>query len=408
MARPTHQQLRWQTLAYGMFCHFGINTFYGHEWSDGTLSPRGFNPTGLDARQWVEAARAAGMRYLVFTAKHHDGFCLWPTDTTDYSVRASPFRGGRGDVVAELAEACRDADMPLGLYLSPWDRHEPCYADPPAYDRFYARQLEELCTRYGPLFEIWFDGAGSEGRTYNWDLIMEVVDRHQPEALVFNMGRPTIRWVGNEDGLASDPNHYVAREQALAGVPAPAADGRYLPAECDVSLRRGWFWQPDEAATRKSLEHLLAIYYRSVGLGANLLLNVPPNRQGLIDDGDRERLLELAAALRQRFAQPIAGRLRQENNVAQVAFVPGGPLDHLVLREDLRAGQRIDGFTVRAEPNGPPIAQGHTIGSQRIVAFPTTEPRELHIALEGEGGTLRDVTGYRTGFERAPELPGAV
>ncbi|MBC8077880.1 MAG: alpha-L-fucosidase, partial [Chloroflexales bacterium] len=304
MTRPTHQQLRWQTLAYGMFCHFGINTFYGHGWSDGTLSPRGFNPTRLDARQWVETAQAAGMRYLVFTAKHHDGFCLWPSDTTDYSVRASPFRGGRGDVVAELAQACRDANMPLGLYLSPLDRHEPCYADPPAYDRFYARQLAELCARYGPLFEIWFDGAGPEGRIYNWDLIMEVVDRHQPEALVFNMGRPSIGWVGNEDGQAADPNYYAVCEQAVSAHPRArgAAKPTYLPAECDVSLRRGWFWQPDEGATRKSVEHLLAIYYRSVGLGANLLLNVPPDRSGLLDGGDRERLLSLAAALRQRFA----------------------------------------------------------------------------------------------------------
>jgi alpha-L-fucosidase len=402
MTRPTHQQLRWQTLAYGMFCHFGINTFYGHEWSDGTLSPRGFNPTHLDARQWVAAAQAAGMRYLVFTAKHHDGFCLWPTDTTDYSVRATPFRGGHGDVVGELAEACRDADMPLGLYLSPWDRHEPCYADPPAYDRFYARQLAELCTRYGPLFEIWFDGAGSEGRSYNWDLIMEVVDRHQPEALVFNMGRPSIRWVGNEDGLAADPNHYVQREQVVAGAPATE---RYLPPECDVSLRRGWFWQPDEAGTRKSLEHLLAIYYRSVGLGANLLLNVPPDRSGLIEAGDRDRLLELAAALRERFARPIAGRLHQEGGNARVSFSAPGPIDHLVLREDLRAGQRVHGFAVRLAPEAQPIARGRTIGSQRIVAFPAVEPRELLISLEGEGGTLRDVTGYRTGFECEPALP---
>ena len=407
MARPTHQQLRWQTLAYGMFCHFGINTFYGEERSDGTLSPRAFNPTRLDARQWVQTAQAAGMRYIIFTAKHHDGFCLWPTDTTDYSVRASPFRGGRGDVVGELAEACRDAGMPLGLYLSPWDRHEPCYADPPAYDRFYARQLHELCTRYGPLFEIWFDGAGSEGRSYNWDLIMEVADRHQPGALVFNMGRPTIRWVGNEDGLAADPNHYVLRELALpndAGASAAAPQDRYLPPECDVSLRGGWFWHPEHGNTRKSLQHLLAIYYRSVGLGANLLLNIPPDRSGLVEVGDRDRLLELAAELRRRFARPSAGRLRQDGTVAHVTFDAPGPIDHLVLREDLRAGQRIDGFTVRPAPDSPPIAAGRTIGSQRIVAFPALDARELHIALEGAGGVLRDVTGYRTGHEEAPGL----
>ena len=212
--KPTAGQLRWQELQFGMFCHFGINTFFGMEWSDGSLDPAGFAPGRLDARQWVETARAAGMRYLILTAKHHDGFCLWPTETTDYSVRASPYRGGNGDVVGEVAAACHELGIPFGLYLSPWDRHEPCYVDAAAYDRFYIRQLTELCTRYGPLAELWFDGAGSAGRTYDWDAIMGVVDRYQPDAVIFNMGRPTIRWVGNEDGLAAESTYY-----AVTGAP---------------------------------------------------------------------------------------------------------------------------------------------------------------------------------------------
>jgi alpha-L-fucosidase len=259
VATPTPGQLAWQQAGFGIFCHFGINTFYGKEWSDGTLDPKAFNPTELDAGDWATAAAAAGARYLVLTAKHHDGFCLWPTDTTEYSVKSSPWRG---DVVERTAQACRDAGIGLGLYLSPWDRNAPCYADPAAYDEFYQCQLTELCTRYGPLFEIWFDGAGSGGRRYDWDGITRVIDEHPPGAMVFNMGRPTIRWVGNEDGLAADPCWYEV-------------DGEYLPPECDVPIRRHWFWQPDDEQTLKSLEHLLAIHYRSVGLGAGLLLNVP-------------------------------------------------------------------------------------------------------------------------------------
>lgn len=204
--RPTQQQLRWQELEYGMFCHFGIDTFYGKEWSDGTLNPAAFDPRQFDPVQWVATAQAAGMRYLILTAEHHDGFCLWPTETTDYSVRCSQWQG---DIVGATAAACRAAGMPFGLYLSPWDRHEPCYSDPSAYDRFYIRQLTELCTRYGPLAELWFDGAGLEGRVYDWGAIMAVARQHQPDALIFTMGSPTIRWIGNEDGLASAPCYYM-------------------------------------------------------------------------------------------------------------------------------------------------------------------------------------------------------
>ena len=171
-AVPTPLQRRWLEAELGLFCHFGINTFYDKEWSDGTLSPTGFDPTDFNARQWVDVAIAGGFKYLILTAKHHDGFCLWPTETTAYSVRSSPFQCGKGDVVASLADACREAGLAFGLYLSPWDRHEPTYADSAAYDRFYVRQLTELCTRYGELFELWFDGAGSEGRVYGWESFM--------------------------------------------------------------------------------------------------------------------------------------------------------------------------------------------------------------------------------------------
>ncbi len=388
-AKPTPLQLRWQEQRVGMFCHFSINTFYGKEWSNGTLSPAAFNPTRLEARQWVETAQAAGMRYLILTAKHHDGFCLWPTETTDYSVKAAPYQGGRGDVVGEVARACQEAGLHFGLYLSPWDRHEPCYADAKAYDNFYTRQLTELCTRYGPLFELWFDGAGSEGRVYDWERIMEIADRYQPQAMIFNMGRPTIRWVGNEDGLAADPDPYVI-------------DGRYLPPECDVPIRQNWFWQADDGYTLKSLQHLLAIYYRSVGYGANLLLNVPPDNTGLLDAADCARLLEAAQTLRRRFANPLPAALRQEGATVFASFAAPAVFDHLVLEEALEDGQQVDGYRVYAGERL--IVQGQTIGCQKIDAFPRAEAVELRIELNRPEARLKGLTAYATGYEAIPAL----
>lgn len=403
---PSPGQLRWQEAGLGIFLHFGLNTFNGVEWSDGTLDPASFDPTDLDARQWVETARLAGARYVVLTAKHHDGFCLWPTETTRYSVAASPWRGGRGDVVAELAEACRAAGMGLGLYLSPWDRNAECYADPEQYDAFYRRQLTELCTRYGPLVELWFDGAGSEGRTYDWDSIMAVVREHQPGAMVFNMGEPTIRWIGNEDGLAADPVHYVvgsSRHSIYATEESALGAMAYLPPECDVPIRRHWFWQPDDRHTLKSREHLLAIWYRSVGLGAGLLLNVPPDRRGLIDAADRARLLETTDELVRRFADPLTAELRHlDDGWVRARFAGPVRIDHLELREDLTGGQRIFGHDVRAD--GRPLVSAGTVGVRRIHAFPPVTATELTLRLDDPSARLRSVIAFETGASALPEL----
>ncbi|WP_327433987.1 alpha-L-fucosidase [Streptomyces sp. NBC_01236] len=393
---PTPQQLAWQQDGFGLFLHFGVNTFNGEEWSDGTLDPATFDPTGLDASQWTETARAAGAKYVVLTAKHHDGFCLWPTATTTYSVASSPWREGRGDVVAELAEACRGAGLGLGLYLSPWDRNADCYDDPAAYDDFYLRQLTELCTRYGPLYELWFDGAGSEGRTYDWDAIMAVVDQHQPDAMVFNMGRPTIRWAGNEDGLAEDPCRYVTESTGISVYDdgREALDtARYLPPECDVPIRANWFWQPDDLDTLKSRDQLLDIWYRSVGLGAGLLLNVPPDRRGLIDPADRDRLLDFTGELARRLAEPrtCALSVLDEGDVL-ARFPEPVRIDHLELREDLTAGQRVSHHQVLAD--GEPLLSGHTVGVRRVHAFEPRTVRELRIRLTGDGATLTEAKGY--------------
>lgn len=393
---PTPQQLAWQLDGFGLFLHFGVNTFNGEEWSDGTLDPATFDPTGLDASQWARTARAAGAKYVVLTAKHHDGFCLWPTATTTYSVASSPWREGRGDVVAELAEACRGAGLGLGLYLSPWDRNADCYDDPAAYDDFYLRQLTELCTRYGPLYELWFDGAGSEGRTYDWDAIMAVVDQHQPDAMVFNMGRPTIRWAGNEDGLAEDPCRYVTESTGISVYD----DGRealdtalYLPPECDVPIRANWFWQPGDLDTLKSRDQLLDIWYRSVGLGAGLLLNVPPDRRGLIDPADGDRLLDFTGELARRLAEPRTCALSVVDDADVLARFPEPVrIDHLELREDLTAGQRVTHHEVLAD--GEPLLNGHTVGVRRVHAFEPRTVRELRIRLTGDGATLTEVKGY--------------
>jgi alpha-L-fucosidase len=405
LARPTPEQLAWQRLGMGMFCHFGINTFHGLEWSDGSLPAANFAPARPDPRQWARIARECGFGYLVLTAKHHDGFCLWPTGTTAYGVASSPWRG---DLVGETAEACRAEGLGLGLYCSPWDRNAACYADPHAYDDFYCRQLTELCTRYGELAEIWFDGAGSEGRVYDWERIMAVVDRHQPRAMVFNMGRPTIRWAGNEDGVAEEPVRYVAdgvSGSAFAGARSALGQARYLPPECDVSLRAGWFWHADDRP--KTLEHLLAIWYRSVGLGANLLLNVPPDRDGLIDARDERALRALSRELRSRFTAPATGVIRREGPRTEVRFARPIALDHLELREHLADGQRIDGFSVRGSLGGGPLrplVSASTVGARRLVAFRSMTVDRLMIETNHVNARIDEVVGYFTGHQRLPRL----
>ncbi|MFD5213848.1 alpha-L-fucosidase [Microbacterium sp. NPDC058345] len=403
--RPSAAQLAWQRAGLGVFFHFGLNTFAGVEWSDGTLSPEIFDPTAFDADQWVDVAADLGAAYVVLTAKHHDGFCLWPTKTTDYSVASSPWRAGRGDVVAEVAAACRRRGIGFGVYLSPWDRHAPEYADADAYDALYSAQLTELMTGYGDLTEVWFDGAGSDGRVYDWPRYMRIVQQHQPDAMIFNMGAPTIRWVGNEDGLAADPVEYVtdalALNQYVTGADA-LTEHIYAPPECDVSIRRGWFWHPDDEP--KSIAHLMAIYLQSVGMGAGLLLNLPPDVSGRIDAADAERVRELRAELDRRFARPIRAevvkgapgrwdvRLPEEIEVGQIE-----------LCEALEHGQRISGHAITDA--GRDIVRAGTVGVRRIHVI---EPVTLSsFRLEADDGAgVEAVIVYRANAELVdPELP---
>lgn len=402
---PTPAQLRWQQLEFGVFIHFGINTFAGKEWSDGTVPASGFNPTELDAGTWVRTAKEAGARYLILTAKHHDGFCLWPTATTDYSVTSSPWRAGEGDVVREVADACAEQGIGLGLYLSPWDRNADCYGDPAAYDDFYVQQLTELCTGYGPLMELWFDGAGSVGREYDWARIIAVVKEHQPHAMIFNMGQPTIRWVGNENGLASDPVDYVVDRtsdtqytDSSSGLHA----GHYLPPECDVSIRRGWFWHPDDEP--KSVEHLLAIYYQSVGMGANLLLNLPPDTRGLIPDEDSARLKEWKAERDRRLSGAVEASVENHDGGATLRFPAPVTFNHLELVEDLRSGQRITRHVVSND--GADLLDAMTVGNRRIHQLPAITASELHVKVSGDGGRLVSARVYGGALEAGvPAIP---
>ena len=340
---PTPQQLAWQQQELTAFLHFGINTFTDREWGDGTEDPNLFNPTELDADQWVRVLKECGFKMVILTAKHHDGFCLWPTKTTKHSVASSAWKNGKGDVVRELRDACDKYDMKFGVYLSPWDRNASCYGDSPAYNKFFVEQLTELLTNYGKVHEVWFDGANGEGpngkkQEYDWDTFYQTIRKLQPEAVMAIMG-DDVRWVGNEKGLGREtewsatvltPGVYArsaANKKAL-GISETSSDlgGRdilakanelfWYPSEVDVSIRPGWFYHSREDNQVKSLKHLSDIYFRSVGYNSVLLLNIPPDRRGLIHEADVARLKEFAAYRKSIFAH---NRVTDGEGLKQVA-----------------------------------------------------------------------------------------
>lgn len=378
---PTPKQLAWQDLEMTAFLHFGVNTFTDREWGDGTESPQIFNPEGLDALQWVRTLKDAGFKMVILTAKHHDGFCLWPTATTKHSVAWSSWREGRGDVMAALSEACRAEGMKLGVYLSPWDRNAPCYGDSPAYNDMFVAQLTELLTNYGKIDEVWFDGACGEGpngkkQEYDWARFKETMERLQPEAVLAIMG-DDVRWVGNEKGqgrttewsaTALTPGILPGADASNSALglyaKAPDLGGRdivarasklyWWPSEVDVSIRPGWFWHESEQP--KSLRNLAEIYLNSVGRNSVLLLNVPPDRSGRIAAQDSVRLCELGQWINHSFGSAAA---------------PGEMVNCVVLGEDLTKGQRVEKFTVKVLTDGKwrEVADGTTIGHKRILMF---------------------------------------
>ena len=409
-ARPTPSkaQLEWQRAELALFLHFGVNTFTDREWGDGREDPASFNPAQLDTRQWARAARQSGFRALILTAKHHDGFCLWPTRTTQHSVASSPLRGGRADVVREFVDACRAEGLQAGLYLSPWDRHEPSYGDSPRYNDLYAAQLTELLTQYGPIGEVWFDGANGEGpngkrQVYDWPRVWGTVRRLQPYAVMFSDAGPDVRWIGNEQGVAGDTN-WSTVDPAVVPVPGMSGDAvmRMLqqgdpngsvwrPGETDVSIRPGWFYHPAEDARVRSTDNLVDLYFTSVGRNSKLLLNVPPTRAGLLQDVDVARLSELRARLTSLFADNLAAGRKVEwrdtgggTTLAEVDLGRTVEVGITDLREDIEHGQviaryRVDGLT---QSGWKALSRGTTIGYRKLDRFAKTPVRRVRVTIE--------------------------
>ena len=319
---PTAAQVAWQRMEMNMFCHFGPNTFTGLEWGEGTEAEDIFNPTALDCNQWVTVAKNAGFQGIILTAKHHDGFCLWPNPVSKHTVRESAWRNGKGDVLKELSEACRKGGLKFGIYISPWDRNAPTYGTP-EYNKVFLKTLRSAHKHYGPIFEQWFDGANGEGpngkrQVYDWKKFNAQTLKLQPNAVIFSDVGPGCRWVGNEEGTCGRTCwSRLDVEGREPGNNAPSQDtlnaGNYngacwIPAETDVSIRPGWFWRESEHP--KSVQELLRIYYNSVGRNSLLLLNVPPDNRGLIPAEDSLRLVEFRAALDSIFAQDLAKNIK--------------------------------------------------------------------------------------------------
>ncbi len=386
---PTREQIEWQRSEFGLFCHFGINTFNDKEWSDGTLSPQTFNPTDFNADQWAQTAKRCGMKYLIFTAKHHDGFCLWPTAFTDYSVKSSPWRSGKGDAVKEVSEACKRAGIKFGFYLSPWDRHEPSYKDSAAYDKHFMSQLRELLTKYGEISEVWFDGAGSEGHVYDWAGYYRLIKQLQPRALTAIAGVADIRWVGNEDGVAPETVHNV---QMVDGKPY------WQPAECDVPIRLGhWFWHPNDEGSLLPLVHLIEVYHRSVGHGAGLLLNVAPDVRGRLPDADVARLGELWNAIQRQYGKNVAARAqkfeRTGSKGGEVELQMREPVtfDRMSVREDISRGQHVDSYKLEIwdRVTWKPLCEGTTIGNRRLDRFAPYKSDRVRLRYTTTGGPAK-------------------
>lgn len=425
---PSENQLRWQRLELTAFIHFGVNTFTDREWGDGKESPQIFNPTELDARQWVKVCKEAGIRQITLTAKHHDGFCLWPSKFTEHSVKNSPWKDGKGDVVKEVADACREFGLGFGVYLSPWDRNSPLYGDSEKYNEFFLNQLTELLTNYGRIDEVWFDGANGEGpngkkQVYDFGAYYQHIRKLQPGAVISVMG-PDVRWVGTESGygretewsvvpledqwlkkIADESQRHVAfapdslmRRKDL-GSRERLFDAKTLvwyPAETNTSIRRGWFYHEDQNDKVKSPEKLLDIYYSSVGRNGVFLLNLPPDKRGLIHEADIESLQGWRRLLDETFAVNLAtGATITSNGYNEYFMLDGNDATHwttsgndtaavieltlngaktfdvLALQENIRIGQRIEQFRLDYWDGEKwmPATEGTTVGYKRLLRF---------------------------------------
>ena len=414
---PSEAQLRWQEMEYNMFVHFGPNTFTGLEWGQGNEAEDIFHPTALDCRQWAATAKAAGMKGIIITAKHHDGFCLWPNPESLHTVAQSSWRGGQGDVLKDLSEACREYGLKFGVYISPWDRNDPAYGSP-AYNEKYIRTLQSVHDgRYGPVFEQWFDGACGEGpngkrQEYDWPAFHEAVWALSPDAILFSDVGPGCRWMGNERGVAGETNWSrldVAGFTPGAGAPPRDTLARgnvfgkqWIPGEIDVSIRPGWFWRESENAQVKSVEQLADIWLTSVGRNALLLLNVPPDTRGRIHEIDSTRLMEFRAwrekVLGVNLAAGAGIRKRARGSIWEMTLPQARTVNYVQLQEEIALGQRISGFRVEAEDAGGwrTVAEGTTIGYKRILPVATVTARKVRVTITASLArpVLKDIALY--------------
>jgi alpha-L-fucosidase len=399
--KPSPAQLEWQDFEIGVIFHFSTNTFLNREWGDGTASPSVFNPAHVDTDQWMEAAKAAGAKYAVLVAKHHDGFALFPSAHTNYSVKSSPWLNGKGDLVRLASDSAHKAGLGFGVYLSPWDRHDSRYPDPKAYDRYYLSQLTELASHYGPLTEFWLDGAGSEGRTYDFDKIVQELRTYQPNTLVFAdvalYKNADIRWVGSESGTVPYENWNVIDRTGYL---------RWRPVEADTPLRKlHWFWHPNDESSLLSVDELLDIYTKTVGRGAQLMLGLAPDNTGLMPAADVARLREFGETLKQIYNDNLAVKVLHTSNMPASAATDNDPstfwsaperhatlelhfdkpitFDRSVTMEWLNEGQHVQEYSVEAWQNGAwkTLTHAYAIGHKKIDLFPSVTTQRVRLNL---------------------------
>lgn len=425
--KPSPSQLAWHDMEYYFFFHFGPNTFTDLEWGHGTEPADMFNPTELDCRQWVRTAKAAGAKGVIITAKHHDGFCLWPSKYSTHTVRESKWKNGKGDVLKELSQACKEYGMKFGVYLSPWDRNHPDYGTE-KYNDVYVNMMKELFTNYGPIWELWWDGANGEGpngklQVYDWARFKKTVKKLSPNTVVFSDIGPHIRWVGNESGIAGKTNWNTLDTIGFTpGKGGPTQDtlntgnkyGKaWIPAECDVSIRPGWFYHDKEDDKVRTPENLFDLWLKSVGRGANLLLNIPPDRRGKIHRNDSLALMGFRQLRDQQFGNNLAGKgngyivlqngswpapALKDGNIKSSIWIPNIYLKSIgiqfekeekfncvIIREDLSKGQKCSRFRLMLMNKQHELIReinGTTIGRKRILTFPETDAAYIALAVD--------------------------
>lgn len=403
--KPSLAQLAWHDQEFYLFTHFGPNTFTDLEWGHGDEKEEIFNPQQLDCRQWARIAKASGAKGIIITAKHHDGFCLWPSKYSTHTVRESKWRNGAGDVLKDLSRACKEYGLKFGVYISPWDRNHPKYGTD-EYNQVFVDMMKELFANYGPIWELWWDGANGEGpngkkQEYNWDLFKKTVKSLSPNTVVFSDVGPHIRWVGNEKGIASETNwNTLDIDGFTPGLGSPPQDtlgtgniygSHWIPAECDVSIRPGWFYHKNEDEKVKSAETLFDLYLKSVGRGANFLLNVPPDPRGLFHANDSAAMVDFNKLKKERFKTNLAinGKLlRIQSNKYEFTFTTLTAINAISLSEKIIKGQSISGSTIQFYSNGSLVhtIQGSTIGHKRIYTFEPIEVNKLVITLNDKYG----------------------